>query len=60
MRLAMMRAMRQRYCAGLSLAELVVVLGMVAVTAAVAAPSLHDLVRSQQLRAASGDLHGAI
>ncbi|WP_229410228.1 GspH/FimT family pseudopilin [Massilia timonae] len=56
----MMRTMRQRYCAGLSLAELVVVLGMVAVTAAVAAPSLHDLVRSQQLRAASGDLHGAI
>lgn len=51
---------RQRRCAGLSLAELVVVLGMVAVTAAVAAPNLNDLLRGQQLRTASGDLHGAI
>lgn len=51
---------RQRCCAGLSLAELVVVLGMVAVTAAVAAPNLNELLRGQQLRTASGDLHGAI
>ncbi|TXG01535.1 type-4 fimbrial pilin related signal peptide protein [Massilia arenae] len=52
--------MRLHRCAGLSLAELAVVLGMVAVTAAVAAPDLHALVRGQQLRTASGDLHGAI
>ena len=51
---------KQRRCAGLSLAELVVVLGMVAVTAAVAAPKLHEMLRGQQLRTASGDLHGAI
>ena len=55
-----MRPVSRRRCTGLSLAELVVVLGMVAVTAAVAAPNLHDLVRAQQLRTASGDLHGAI
>ena len=52
--------MKQRRCAGLSLAELVVVLGMVAVTAAVAAPNLHGLVRGQQLRTASSDLHSAV
>lgn len=52
--------MRQRGCTGLSLAELVTVLGVVAVTAAVAAPNLNDLLRGQQLRTAAGDLHGAI
>lgn len=50
----------QRRCAGLSLAELAVVLGIVAVTAAVAAPNLNELLRGQQLRTASGDLHRAI
>lgn len=50
----------RRRCSGLSLAELVVVLAMVAVTAAVAAPNLHQLVRGQQLRSAASALHGAI
>lgn len=53
-------AKKRDHCAGLSLAELVAVLGVVAVTAAVAAPNLHQLLRGQQLRTASGDLHGAI
>ena len=53
-------AARKRRCAGLSLAELVVVLGMVAVTVAIAAPDLHGMVRGQQLRTAASDLHSAI
>lgn len=60
MRAAVSLPVLQRRCAGLSLAELVVVLGIVSVTAAVAAPNLNDLLRGQQLRTASGDLHGAI
>jgi len=47
-------------CAGMSLTELVVVLGIVAVTTATAVPNLHQLVRAQQLRTASGELYGAI
>jgi len=42
------------------LSELLAVLGIVAVTTAAAAPNLHDLIRSQQLRTASGELLGAI
>ena len=53
------RAARRRG-AGFSMAELLVVLGITAMTAAVAAPNLHDLLRGQQLRAAAGDLFGAI
>jgi type IV fimbrial biogenesis protein FimT len=48
------------HCCGLTLIELLVVLGIAAVTTSVAAPNLHDLVRAQQLRTASGELHGAI
>lgn len=51
---------KHRRCTGLSLAELVVVLGMVAVTAAVAAPNLQQMLRGQQLRTAASDLHSAI
>lgn len=50
----------RRRCAGLSLSELLVTLGIAAIAAGVAAPNLRDLVRSQQLRTASGDLYGAI
>lgn len=52
--------MKRARAAGLSLAELVVVLGVVAVTASVAAPNLHGLVQGQQLRTAATDLHSAI
>lgn len=45
---------------GFSLAELLVVLGITVMTAAVAAPNLHELLRGQQLRTAAGDLYGAI
>ena len=54
------RVMGCPYCAGMSLAELIVVLGIVAVTTATAAPNLRDLIRIQQLRTASGELYGAI
>lgn len=47
-------------CAGLSLAELVVVLGLVAITAAIAAPGLGTIVQTQQLRLAASDLYSAI
>lgn len=47
-------------CAGATLAELVVVLGISAVVLAVAAPDLHALVTAQQIRAASSELLGAI
>ena len=53
-------AVLRRRSAGLSLIELLVVLGVVAVTASVAAPNLHDLIRAQQLRTASGELYGAL
>lgn len=49
-----------RHCAGLSLAELVTVLGVACVLAAVAAPDLRALLRSQQLRSAAGELYGAV
>lgn len=35
-------------------------MGIAAITAAVAAPNLHALLSGQQLRAAAGDLHGAV
>ena len=54
------RLVAGRRCTGMSLTELVVVLGIVAVTTATAAPNLHELVRAQQLRTASGELYGAI
>lgn len=51
---------RQRRCSGLTLSELVVVMGMVAITAAVAAPNLNAIVQGQQLRVAASDLYSAI
>jgi len=51
---------RNRRLAGATLAELAVVLAVAAVLMAVAAPDLQALVRAQQLRAASGELLGAI
>ena len=55
-----MSTLRRRHCSGMSLSELVVVLGMVAVTAAVAAPNLQAIVQGQQLRVAASDLYSAI
>lgn len=49
-----------RPAAGLSLPELCTVLAIAAVLLAVAAPDLRDLVRTQQLKAATGDLFAAI
>ena len=46
--------------AGLSLPELCTVLAIAAVLLAVAAPDLRDLVRTQQLKAATADLFSAI
>jgi type IV fimbrial biogenesis protein FimT len=46
--------------AGLSLPELCTVLAVAAVLLAVAAPDLRDLVRTQQLKAATADLFSAI
>lgn len=45
---------------GATLAELAVVLAIAAVAFAVAAPDLHALLASQQIRAASNELHDAI
>jgi type IV fimbrial biogenesis protein FimT len=45
---------------GATLTELVVVLGISAIVLALAAPGLHALVTAQQMRAASGELLGAI
>ena len=45
---------------GMSLSELVAVMGMVAITAAVAAPNLNAIVQGQQLRVAASDLYSAI
>jgi type IV fimbrial biogenesis protein FimT len=49
-----------RPAAGLSLPELCTVLGIAAVLLAVAAPDLRDLLRTQQLKAATADLFSAI
>lgn len=49
-----------RPAAGLSLPELCTVLAIAAVLLAVAAPDLRDLVRTQQLKAATTDLFAAI
>jgi len=46
--------------AGLSLPELCTVLAIAAVVLAIAAPDLRDLVRTQQLKAATADLFSAI
>jgi type IV fimbrial biogenesis protein FimT len=46
--------------AGFSLPELLVVLAIAAILLAIAAPDLRALVRTQQLKAATGDLFGAI
>ena len=46
--------------AGVSLPELCTVLAVAAIAMAIAAPDLRDLVRSQQLKAAAGDLFAAI
>lgn len=45
---------------GFSLAELLVVLAIGAIVLAIAGPDLAALVRTQQLKAATGDLFGAI
>ena len=47
-------------CSGLSLSELAVVLGMVAITASLAAPGLHRIVQGQELRVAASDLYSAV
>lgn len=45
---------------GFSLVELTVTLAVAAVLIAIAAPNMRDLVRTQQLKAATGDLFAAI
>jgi type IV fimbrial biogenesis protein FimT len=56
--------MKGRSCAarqaGFSLIELLVVLAIASILLAAGAPGLRDLVRTQQLKAASGDLFAAI
>lgn len=54
------RSSRRTRCRGVSLAELAVVLSMVAITAALAAPGLHRIVQGQELRVAAGDLYSAV
>ena len=54
------RAILRRRCTGLSFAELAVVLGLVAITSAVAAPGLHRIVQGQELRVSASDLYSAI
>jgi type IV fimbrial biogenesis protein FimT len=46
--------------AGFALPELCTVLAVAAILLAIAAPDLRDLVRTQQIKAAAGDLFGAI
>jgi len=55
--LAMMRTPRT---GGFSLPELCIVLAVSAIVLAIAVPDLRDLVRAQQLKAATGDLFAAI
>lgn len=50
----------RRAVAGVTLPELCIVLAVAAVLLASAAPDLRDLVRTQQLKAATGDLFAAI
>ncbi|WP_075795415.1 GspH/FimT family pseudopilin [Massilia putida] len=45
---------------GVSLPEMCIVLAVAALSLAIAAPDLRDLVRTQQLKAATGDLFAAI
>ena len=45
---------------GVTLPELCIVLAVAAISLAIAAPDLRDLVRTQQLKAAAGDLFAAI
>ena len=54
------RAILRRHCTGLSMAELAVVLGMVAITSSLAAPGLHRIVQGQELRVAAADLYSAV
>jgi type IV fimbrial biogenesis protein FimT len=54
------RAILRRRCTGLSMAELAVVLGMVAITSSLAAPGLHRIVQGQELRVAAADLYSAV
>lgn len=54
------RVILRRRCAGLSMAELAVVLGMVAITSSLAAPGLHRIVQGQELRVAAADLYSAV
>ena len=49
-----------RRAVGVTLPELCVVLAVSAIVLAIAVPDLRDLVRAQQLKAASGDLFAAI
>jgi type IV fimbrial biogenesis protein FimT len=51
---------RARRGAGFTLPELCTVLAVAAVLLAIAVPDLRDLVRTQQIKAAAGDLFGAI
>ena len=46
--------------AGFTLVELLAVLGVAAVLMAIALPDLRAMVRRQQLKAATGDLYGAV
>lgn len=52
--------MKRAHAGGFSLVELAVVLAVAAVLLAVAAPDFRDLLRTQQLKAATGDLFAAI
>jgi type IV fimbrial biogenesis protein FimT len=54
------RPILRRRCTGLSMAELAVVLGMVAITSSLAAPGLHRIVQGQELRVAAADLYSAV
>ena len=51
---------RARRAGGVTLPELCIVLAVSAIVLAIAVPDLRDLVRAQQLKAATGDLFAAI
>jgi type IV fimbrial biogenesis protein FimT len=53
-------ALPGRRPSGFSLPELCIVLAVAAIALAIAVPDLRDLVRTQQLKAATGDLFAAI